>query len=408
MRPLIALMMLGVATPAVAQHAGHSMPMGMPMPKPTPTPAPKATPKPTPPAKKAPPAPAPTKNAPAPAKKVAPAKKPVAGAPKAPAATSVSPPPAEGAMDHSMMDHGAMDQGQMDQGTAASPAPSSPEDHGDMDMGQMNHSQMDMSGMDHSKMDMGAMAMPIPEGPPPAAAGSGPPRAADAIWGAEAMRGSREALRLEQGGQKFLWFMADRAEYQVRQGKDGYLWDVQGYYGGDINKIWFKSEGEGSFGEKIESAETQALYSRAISPWFYLQTGLRQDFAPRDRTYGVIGIQGLMPYRFDIDAAAFLSDKGDLTARFEGELDQRVTQRLILQPRAEVNLAAQDIPELGIGAGLDTLELGVRLRYEIAREFAPYIGIEQAWKIGQSADYARARGDDPSVTNYVVGVRFWF
>lgn len=316
-------------------------------------------------------------------------------------------------MDHSMMDHGAMDhsamdQGQRDQSGDATAATSASENHGTMDHSQMDHSQMDMSGMDHSQMDMGSMAMPVPDAPPPAAAGSGPPLAADTIWGAEAMRPARAALRNEQGGQKFLWFMADRAEYQVPEGKDGYLWDVQGYYGGDINKFWFKSEGEGSFGEKIESAETQALYSRAISPWFFLQAGARQDFAPRDRTYAVVGIQGLAPFRFDIDAAAFLSDKGDLTARFEGELDQRITQRLILQPRAEVNLAAQDVPELGLGAGLDTLELGVRLRYEIAREFAPYIGIEQTWKVGRSADYARARGDDPSVTNYVVGIRFWF
>ena len=408
MKTMIALLMLGVATPAMAQHAGHTMPMGMPMPAPSPTPTPKPTPKPAAQAKKSTPATVKKAPAPAPVKKAAPAKKPVAGSPKAPAAPTVSPPPVEGAMDHSMMDMSAMDHGQMEQGADAVTPPSMPKDHGTMDMSEMDHSQMDMSGMDHSNMNMGAMAMPIPEAPPPAAAGSGPPRAADAIWGAEAMRGSRDALRDEQGGQKFLWFMADRAEYQLRQGKDGYLWDVQGYYGGDIKKFWFKSEGEGSFGEKIESAEVQALYSRAISPWFFLQTGIRQDFAPRDRTYAVVGIQGLAPYRFDVDAAAFLSNKGDLTARFEGELDQRITQRLILQPRAEVNLAAQDIPELGIGAGLDTLELGLRLRYEFAREFAPYIGVEQAWKIGQSADYARARGEDPSVTNYVVGIRFWF
>jgi len=113
-------------------------------------------------------------------------------------------------------------------------------------------------------------------------------------------------------------------------------------------------------------------------------------------------------YLFEIDTALFLSNKRDLTARFEGELDQRVTQRLILQPRAEVNLSAQDIPELGIGSGLDSLEAGIRLRYEISREFAPYIGIEQEWKFGGSRDFARAAGEDPSVTNYVVGIRFWF
>ena len=104
----------------------------------------------------------------------------------------------------------------------------------------------------------------------------------------------------------------------------------------------------------------------------------------------------------------FLSTKGDVLGRVEGYYDQRITQRLILQPRAEVNFAAQDIPERAIGAGFTKIEPGLRLRYEIAREFAPYVGVSQEWRIGDSADFARAAGEDPSVTNYVVGVRFWF
>ncbi|TXC69288.1 copper resistance protein B [Sphingorhabdus soli] len=306
-----------------------------------------------------------------------------------------------GAMDHGAMDHGAMDHGAMDPAMA-------------MDHGAMDHGAMDPAmPMDHAATGGDAMAMPvplapIPLAPPPPEAGSGPARAAEAIYGAEAMREAREALKHDTGGQSFAWFMADRAEYRARQGRDGYLWDVQGYYGGDIDKFWFKSEGEGSFGEKPEQAEVQALWSHAIGPWFDLQAGVRQDLAGPDRTHAVIGVQGLAPYLFDIDAAAFLSNKGDVTARIEAEYDQRITQRLILQPRGEVNLAAQDIPALGIGAGIDSLELGVRLRYEFAREFAPYIGVEQEWKLGGSADFARAAGHDPSVTNYVAGVRFWF
>lgn len=260
------------------------------------------------------------------------------------------------------------------------------------------------AGMPGHQMD-GPM---IPMTPPPASAGSGPPRAADAFWGTEAMRESRDLLRREQGGQTYFWFQGDRTEYRAREDSDGYLFDLQGYYGGDINKFWFKSEGEGSFGEEIESVEVQALYSRAIAPFFDFQAGIRQDFAPMDRTYAVVGIQGLAPYLFEVDAAAFLSDQGDLTARIEAELDQRITQRLVLQPRVEASFSAQDVPELGIGAGLDTIEAGLRLRYHFAREFAPYVGIDQEWKVGQSADYARAEGEDPSVTNYVVGIRFWF
>lgn len=263
----------------------------------------------------------------------------------------------------------------------------------------------DHSQMDHDRMDHSPSAAPQTSSPNSL---TGPPTAADSVWGVEAMRPSREALYRGHGDMQFFWIQGDRLEYRGRDGGDGYLWDVQGYYGGDINKFWFKSEGEGSFGEPLESAEIQALYSRAIAPFFDLQAGVRQDLTGFDRTHAVIGVQGLMPYMFEVDAAAFLSTKGDLTARIEAEYDQRLSQRLILQPRAEINLSAQDIPELGIGSGIDHLELGLRLRYEIAREFAPYVGVEQEWKLGGSRDFARLAGEDASTTNYVIGVRFWF
>jgi copper resistance protein B len=186
------------------------------------------------------------------------------------------------------------------------------------------------------------------------------------------------------------------------------LWDLQGYYGSPTSRFWFKSEGEGTFGETVDDAEFQALYSRAFAPFWDVQVGVRQDLAGPDTTYGVIGVQGLSRYMFEVDAALFVSHRGDITARIEGEVDQRITQRLILQPRAEVNLSAQDVPRLGIGSGIDQVEIGIRLRYEIIREFAPYIGIEQSWRVGGSADYARARGEDASVTNFLVGIRFWF
>lgn len=257
------------------------------------------------------------------------------------------------------------------------------------------------------------MPAPMPMPAAPAAQSSppttnGPPRAADAIWGAEAMRPSRDQLRIENGGQTFTWFMADRAEYRASKNADGYLWDVQGWWGSDSDKLWLKSEGEGSFGAPAEQAEVQALWSHAIAPFFDLQTGIRHDLAGPSRTHAVIGVQGLARYRFELDAAAFLSTRGELTARIEAELDQRITQRLIAQPRAELNLSAQDIPELGIGAGLDRASLGLRLRYELRREFAPYIGVEHEWRMGRSADFARARGDSAAATSFVAGVRLWF
>lgn len=307
-------------------------------------------------------------------------------------------------MDHSAMEHGEMEHGKMDMPVDQEPMAHSQMDHGSVPMPRQE-APMDASKMDHASM---VDQSPIPAGPPPPEAFSGPAFAADAFVGADKMAASRASVVREVSGVPVYWFQADRAEYRAREGKDGYLWDVQGYYGGDIDKFWFKSEGEGNFGEKPESAEVQALWSHAIAPRWDIQAGVRQDLTGPERTHAVIGVQGLAPYLFELDAAAFVSNKGDITARIEGELDQRITQRLILQPRAELSLSAQDIPELGIGAGLDRAELGLRLRYEFVREFAPYIGVEQEWKVGKSADYARAAGEDPSVTNYVVGIRLWF
>jgi len=268
----------------------------------------------------------------------------------------------------------------------------------------------------HAGHDMGDMSepeQPTSPGPtmetsPPPAAGSGPPRAADAIWGVEAMAASRDDLRRTHGDFPVFWFQGDRLEAQVREGADLYLWDIQGYYGGPTTRLWFKSEGEGEFGSAPDDAEVQALYARAIAPFWDVQAGVRQDIAGPDTTHAVIGVQGLAPYMFEIDTALFLSHRGDITARVEAEIDQRITQRLILQPRIEANLAAQDIPALGVGAGLDQIEVGARLRYEVAREFAPYIGIEQSWRTGRSATLARARGEDPSATSLIAGIRFWF
>lgn len=293
----------------------------------------------------------------------------------------------EPAVDHSQMDHSTMDHG----GEEPKPDEIRPMDHAKMDHGAMDHSN-------HATVTAATIT----------SVESGPANAADAIWGADAMRASRKAIYEEHGNMQMLWLQGDRLEYRARQGDDGYLWDLQGYYGGDLNKFWFKSEGEGNFGEAIEDAEIQALYSRAIAPFFDLQAGIRQDLTGPSRTHAVVGLQGHAPYMLEIDAAAFLSNKGDLTARIEAEYDQRITQRLILQPRLEASLSAQDIPELGVGAGIDNLEIGLRLRYEITREFAPYFGVEQEWKLGGSRDFARLAGEDPSVTNYVIGIRFWF
>jgi copper resistance protein B len=277
------------------------------------------------------------------------------------------------------------------------------------------HGGHDMQGMPGAAGRPG-MAMPgmqatgtaLPAGNAPAPA---PPmdHYADRQFAPGEMAKARNAMMHEQGGQNFYQVMFNLAEFQARQDRDGYRWDGEAFFGGDINRLWLKTEGEGALREGVESAEVQALYSRAIGPYFNLQAGVRHNFQPSpSRTYATVGFEGLAPYWFEVEGAAFLSDKGDVLGRLEGYYDQRITQRLILQPRVELNLSAQNIPQSRLGAGLTNAEFGLRLRYELRRQFAPYVGISYDAKTGRTARYARADGKDPTTTSFVAGVRFWF
>ncbi|MCB2051202.1 MAG: copper resistance protein B [Novosphingobium sp.] len=153
----------------------------------------------------------------------------------------------------------------------------------------------------------------------------------------------------------------------------------------------------------------QALWSHAINPWFDLQMGACQDFRPEpQRTHAVVGIQGLAPYWFEVNGAAFVSSKGDVTARAEAEYDLRITTRVILQPKLELKLPSQDVPELGMGGGMTGASLGLRLRYEFSPQFASYIGAQWEQSFGATKRYARAEGEDPSRFTLVLGTRFWF
>ena len=297
----------------------------------------------------------------------------------------------------------------------ATPAPATP---------APEHDMSSMPGMDmtkpeapaasdpHAGHDMAGMpGMEPPDseiGDTPAPA---PPtdHAADAVFGAGQMADSRTILRHENGGMPAYSVVFNLAEYRVQKGANAYRWDGEGWFGGDINRFVVKTEGEGAVRGGVESGEVQGLYSRAIGPWFNLQAGVRHDFKPGPaRTYATIGFEGIAPYWFEVEGALFLSDKGDLLGRLEGYYDQRITQHLILQPRVELNFSAQDVPANGIGSGLSDAELGLRLRYEIKREFAPYIGISWERKFGDSARFARARGDRVQATSLVVGIRTWF
>lgn len=224
------------------------------------------------------------------------------------------------------------------------------------------------------------------------------------------MAEARTELRREHGGLTTGMLQGERLEYGADDGDEVLLWDFQGWLGGDIRRLWIKTEGEyGMEPGRLEEGEIQALYSRAISPYFDLQAGIRHDFEPGpSRSYAVLGVQGLAPYWFELDTALFVSEEGDLSARVEAEYEILLTQRLIAQPRAELQVEAQEVPELGIGSGLSTVDFGLRLRYEIRREFAPYIGVSWTELLGGTADFARAAGEATSSRSVVAGLRFWY
>lgn len=243
---------------------------------------------------------------------------------------------------------------------------------------------------------------PTPPPPPPT------DHAAERFFSPEAMARSRRNLALEHGGARVSKVMADLFEYQGGAGGDGFRWSVEGWYGGDTHRLVVKSEGEGG-DSGVEEAEVQALYSRPIGRYTDLQLGLRHDIEPGPlRTYATVGFETLLPYWFEAEGALFLSEDGDVLGRLEGSYDLRLTQKLILQPRVEVEFAAQDVPELQVGSGATSAEVGLRLRYEVRREFAPYVGVNYDRALGDTAGLSRAAGEDVSSTSVVVGIRAWF
>lgn len=264
--------------------------------------------------------------------------------------------------------------------------------------------------------NMPGMAMPgmAPAGTDLPAGNAPPPplptdHAADRIYGPQAMAIGRHHLETFHGGQKIGQIFFNLAEYQFQKGRDGIEWNGEAWHGGDINRVWLKSEGEAAVGRSVERAEVQALYSHAIGPYFNLQGGLRYDFKPDpSRVYATIGVEGLAPSFFEVEGALFLSNKGELMARAEGYYDQRITQRLILQPRAELNFAAQSSREIGIGSGLSSAELGLRLRYDITRQFAPYVGVQYRRAFGDTRRFQREADEDSGAWSFVTGIRTWF
>lgn len=233
---------------------------------------------------------------------------------------------------------------------------------------------------------------------------------AEAYWDKDDFRASQDTLKKEHGGNRVLYVLANRFEYQTNDGSPALALSGQARWGTDENRLLIKSEIDYDLDAgELEDAEVQALWSRPVTRFFDIQAGLRHDFEPGpSRTYAALGVQGLAPYWFEVDGALFLSENGDLSARFEAEYEFLLTQRLILQPRTELNFSARDVPKLETGAGLTTAEIGLRLRYELDRQFAPYIGINWKASAGETADYVRARGEDTETLSFVTGLRLWF
>lgn len=262
-------------------------------------------------------------------------------------------------------------------------------------METMDHSNMGV--MDHSTMNMGTTALTSSRTPIPRLTDADRAAAFPAVAGHGVHDKTVNSFTL-----------LDKLEYQDADNGSVLSWDAKGWIGGDIDRLWWRTEGERGNGV-TESAEVQALWGHAIGPWWEVVSGLRQDFKPGSpQTWAALGIQGMALYNLETEATAFIGENGQTAARLEAEYDILLTNRLILQPSAEANVYGKNDPQRGIGSGLANTEVGLRLRYEIVREFAPYIGVSWSRTYGNTADLADDEGHNTSEARFVAGIRLWF
>jgi copper resistance protein B len=202
--------------------------------------------------------------------------------------------------------------------------------------------------------------------------------------------------------------LVDRLEYANGDDNSFSSYDAQAWFGRTYDRAVIKAEGSVDSGN-LEDSQTELLWSHAVAPFWDAQLGARQDSgdAP-DRTWLAVGVQGLAPYWFDVEATAYWGESGRAAVQLKAEYELLITQRLILQPRLEMNVYGQNDPATGAGSGLSDVTAGLRLRYEFNRQFAPYVGVEWVNLYGNTADYARTNGEDVHDTQWVAGVRFWF
>jgi copper resistance protein B len=202
--------------------------------------------------------------------------------------------------------------------------------------------------------------------------------------------------------------LAEQFEWQGGSGPDVLQWDATGWAGWSMNRLWLRTEGERSSGRSGE-ARTELLYGRPVAAWWDVVAGVRHDVGPGPaRTYAALGVQGLAPQWFHVEATAYIGERGQAGARLQADYDWLFTSRLILGARAEAEAWSDDDERTGIGSGLSKTSLGLRLRYEIRPELAPYLGVEWSGLFGDTADIARDAGEERRETHLVAGLRWWF
>lgn len=323
---------------------------------------------------------------------------------------------AAGDADMPGMDHSAM------------PAMQHPSDAG-MDHSMMPGMQQPSApAMDHSRVPAGdhggpeSMQNAVPSDAPvpgkkpqdatsgmemgPMQGGKAPPGARDPFASAEGTR-NRGLPGNHMADTRLIGFLlVDKLEFN--DASDTLRLDAEGWIGGDVNRLWLKADGERRAG-RLGATRTEALWDRRFATYWSSQIGLRHDFGQGPgRNWAAIGVQGLARYWFNVQATAYLGESGRTAARLEAEYDLLFTQRLILQPTMEMNLYGRRDAARDIGSGLSDMSLGLRLRYEMSRQFAPYVGVSWQRKFGDTADFARAAGEDVRSTRVIAGVRMWF
>ncbi|MBN8873305.1 MAG: copper resistance protein B [Rhodospirillales bacterium] len=207
----------------------------------------------------------------------------------------------------------------------------------------------------------------------------------------------------------FFHGILDQAEGRIGGGQSGFRWSGQAWIGTDYDKLWLKSEGFALGKGGVEDGQNEVLYSRAVSTFLDLQAGLRTDWdSGTGRTWAALGVQGLAPLFFDYEVTGYLSDGGHAALKLAGSYDLLITQRLILQPNIEMNFYSKADLGRRVGAGLSDIDAGLRLRYEISRKFAPYVGVAYVGRFGETARFARQEGEGATAVQFVFGIRSWF